>query len=101
MKEENNVEEVTPETSEPSWYDRYGPKNPMTGEPLVGTGGDVYSKNQERRDAHAAASAERAQNSFDNRLNRARDRRAAGKKVWNRNMRNIIDEEEATQTSSY
>ena len=43
--------------------------------------------------------AQNRQNRYNNRLNTARDRHAAGKRVWNKGFRDIINEEEETQSS--
>ena len=43
--------------------------------------------------------AQNKQDRYNRRLNRARDRHAEGKRVWNKGFRNIVNEEDATQSS--
>ena len=96
---ENNEEPVQ---EEQSWYQKYGPKNPMTGEPILsGTGGGqtAFERNQAKRDEMEAKRQAMLADRYDSNYTRARDRYDAGKKVWNKKMRDIIAEEEANQNT--
>lgn len=92
------------ELSQGAAYQPYAPKNPFTGEPM-GWGGSqgqqTYQANQAKRDEIAANQEASLQAQHGRKLNRARDRHSEGKRVWNRKMRDIVNEEDATQTSQY